>query len=94
MTTEVPAPRSAVVALKLKGQGKDGRFMEFEDKLGRVRVKIHPPDKSTSYHHVHLYDSKGRSLDSNLASVFYKSPDAHIEVQSIEGKILENKMRY
>lgn len=30
--------------LRFKGQGCGGEFMEFTDKQGRLRIKIHPPD--------------------------------------------------
>ena len=71
------------LGLKKKGS-KDGRFMEFKDKKGRVRAKIHPPDgpkspKGTKYDHLHIYDKKGRPRDSSLKVGEKTSPDVHIE---------------
>ena len=68
--------------LKIKGQSPDGRFMEFVDDVGRVRAKIHPPDKVTPMHHLHLYDEAGNSLDVTLHPVLPTSPAAHIPVRA------------
>ncbi|WP_276528074.1 RHS repeat domain-containing protein, partial [Pectobacterium aquaticum] len=69
--------------LKVKGQSPDGRFVEFVDKSGNVRAKIHPADKVTKYEHLHLYDKKGNPLDVNLNRVDYRSPDAHIGIRPL-----------
>ncbi|MFZ3589124.1 hypothetical protein ACOI1C_07500 [Bacillus sp. DJP31] len=45
---------------------------------GLARVKIHPPDRVTNYHHVHLYNSYGQSLDRFGRVVDYRSQAAHI----------------
>jgi hypothetical protein len=68
--------------LKIKGQSPDGRFMEFVDDCGRVRAKIHPPDKATPTHHLHLYDEAGNPLDVALNPVLPTSPAAHIPVKA------------
>lgn len=69
------------VGLKVKGRSADGHFMEFVDKQGRIRAKIHPPDKVTKDHHIHIFDSKGNPLDASLAKASRRSPDAHIPIQ-------------
>jgi hypothetical protein len=68
------------IGLQVKGSSPDGRFMEFIDSQTRVRAKIHPPDKVTSYDHLHIYDKSGNSLDKVLNIVSSKSPDAHIPI--------------
>lgn len=68
------------IGLKLRGQSPDGRFMNFVDKAGNVRAKIHPPDLVTKYPHLHIYDKSGRSLNSALKSVSPKSSGAHIRI--------------
>ncbi|CAG9001006.1 MAG: hypothetical protein CENE_03014 [Candidatus Celerinatantimonas neptuna] len=69
------------MGLKVKGQSPDGRFMEFVDKEGNVRVKIHPSDKVTKYNHLHVYDKESNPLNSSLNKVDRKSPEAHIKIQ-------------
>lgn len=69
------------VGLKHKGASPDGRFVEFVDGRGRVRAKIHPPDKVTPTNHLHVYDSKGLPLDANLKRVSPRSPGAHLPIQ-------------
>lgn len=69
------------LGLKLKGRSPSGKFMEFIDQHGQVRVKIHAPDQVTNYPHLHLYHQDGSSLDSHLRRMVRKSPDAHIEIQ-------------
>lgn len=64
--------------LKLKGSSPDGRFMEFVDKAGNVRAKLHPPDAVTQYPHLHVYDSAGNPLSATLKTVPANSPAAHI----------------
>ena len=43
-----------------------------------MRIRIDPPDKVTSYPHVHVYDSDGNLLDVTGSIVDRKSPDGHI----------------
>ena len=64
----------------IKGKSPDGKFLEFIDKEGRLRAKIHPPDKITKYNHLHLYDECGNSLNSKLKKVSSRSIEAHIEI--------------
>jgi RHS repeat-associated protein len=64
--------------LKIKGTSKFGH-VNLIDKTGKTRLKIHPPDDDTLYHHIHLYNKKGKSLDSNLQVVRPNSSNAHIE---------------
>jgi hypothetical protein len=70
--------------LKFKGQERGGEFMEFTDKQGRLRIKIHPPDPKTPYHHIHIYDRNGRPLSSDLNIVTRRSEEAHIEIQPLD----------
>jgi RHS repeat-associated protein len=72
------------VGLKLKGMSPDGKFMEFEDRHGNVRAKIHPPDKNTAYDHLHIYDHSQTPLDVNLRQVGPRDPAAHIEIRREE----------
>ncbi len=58
--------------------------MEFQDKFGVVRVKIHPPDRVTNYNHLHIYNKAGNSLDKNLKVVDKKHLDAHIPYKGDE----------
>jgi hypothetical protein len=67
--------------LTLKGQSPNGDFMEFVDAQGRVRVKIHPPDKVTIYDHAHLYDNQGRPLNQNLKPDNPRSSATHIPIK-------------
>ena len=67
------------LGLQIKGQSPDGRFVEFVDKSGNVRAKLHPPDKVTPYSHLHIYDKDGNPLDKNLNQASPRSPDAHLE---------------
>ena len=69
--------------MKIKGQGRGGEFMEFIDKSGQTRIKVHPPDPTTSYDHIHVYDTSGRPLNANLSVVSRRSPEAHIEIQPL-----------
>lgn len=70
------------MGLKIKGQSPDGRFMEFVDDVGRVRAKIHHPDKVTLTHHIHLYDEAGNPLDVALNPLLPTSLAAHIPIKS------------
>ena len=72
------------IGLTLKGQSPDGLFMEFVDKKGIVRAKIHPPDKVTLYHHLHLYDRKQGPLNKDLEHVDQRFPEAHIPISGSE----------
>ena len=72
------------IGLTIKGQSPDGRFVEFTDKKGNVRAKIHPPDKVTRYHHLHLYGRKHESLSKDVESVDPRSPEAHIKISGSE----------
>lgn len=67
--------------LRVKGRSPSGRFVEFADGSDNVRAKIHPPDAVTPYDHLHLYDSEGNALDSELRAVSPKSPAAHIRIR-------------
>ncbi|MDF3054483.1 MAG: hypothetical protein K0Q74_390, partial [Gammaproteobacteria bacterium] len=49
----------------------------------QVRVKIHPPDSSTSHHHIHIYNKSHQPLNTNLSNVSRRSPEAHIEIQPL-----------
>ena len=66
---------------QIKGCSPDGKFLEFVDREGRVRAKIHPSDKVTNYNHLHLYDKYGNSLNSNMKKVPKNSVDAHIKIK-------------
>jgi hypothetical protein len=66
--------------LRIRGKSPDGRFIEFQDKLNNIRIKMHPADKITPYDHLHLYDRKGNSLNSQLKAVDRRSAEAHIPV--------------
>ena len=68
------------IGLKLKGKSPDGSFMEFVDRHGNVRAKIHPPDKVTTNEHLHIYDRSESPLDVNLNPVPPRDPVAHIEI--------------
>ncbi len=37
-----------LIGLKIRGKSPCGRFIEFKDRFGNIRVKIHPPDASFS----------------------------------------------
>lgn len=66
------------IGLKIKGKSPDGRFLEFQDKLGNVRVKIHPPDQITNFDHLHIYNKLGRPLNKYLEVAERTSLDTHI----------------
>lgn len=72
------------VGVKLKGKSSDSNFMEFVDKHGNVRAKIHPPDKVTTYDHLHIYDRSRMPLNTNLKPVSPRDPAAHIEIRGAE----------
>ena len=66
------------IGLKLNGASPDGRFMNYVDKGGRIRVKIHPPDKRTNFHHIHIYDKEANPLTASLEISERTSLDSHI----------------
>ncbi len=71
------------IGLKAKGGRVDRPFLEFINRRGRLRAKLHPPDKlptGTRYPHLHVYDRAGNSLNHNLKIVSRKSPAAHIPI--------------
>ena len=72
------------IGLEIKGKSPDGRFMEFKDKTGKVRLKIHPSDKITKYNHIHIYDKKGNPLNVRLEIVTKTDPSAHIPLKKIK----------
>ena len=53
-------------------------FVHIKDELGKIRIRIDPPDAKTPYPHVHIYDSEGNLLDILGNIVDRKSPDGHI----------------
>lgn len=69
------------VGLSIKRGCEKGELghLDLIDKRGRIRLKIHPPDKKTIDYHLHLYDKCGNSLNRNLKNVKYNSPEAHIK---------------
>ena len=73
------------IGLKIKGNDKTRPFLEFVDHKGRLRAKIHPPDKATKHHHLHIYTHDGKPMTSALETIAgkkgYKSPDAHIPIK-------------
>ncbi|BBH53573.1 FG-GAP repeat domain-containing protein [Fluviispira sanaruensis] len=61
-------------------EGRGGQFMHFKGKDNKMRVRIDPPDKTSKYDHMHIYDSKGNSLNKNLKIVDEASVEAHIKI--------------
>lgn len=57
-------------------------FVHIRDTDGKIRIRIDPPDKTTNYPHVHVYDSKGNLLDINGRVVDRKCADGHIAYKS------------
>ncbi len=53
-------------------------FIHIRDANEKMRMRIDPPDSTTKYPHVHVYDSKGNLLDRNGNVVPKKSPEGHI----------------
>ena len=72
-----------IPSLKYKGGSPDGRFMQWEQINGDIKVRIDPPDGKTNYHHIHISDSKGNSLDIQLQIKPETSPDVHIPISPI-----------
>ncbi len=68
------------IGLNLRGKSPDGRYLEFTDRFGNLRAKIHPSDRVTQYPHLHVYDSKGHPLNKQLQVVNKRSPDSHIHI--------------
>ena len=52
--------------------------VHIKDANGNFRVRIDPPDKVTSYQHMHILDELGNPLDIDGNIVSPKSPDGHI----------------
>jgi hypothetical protein len=75
------------VGFRLKGESPSGLFKTFEDKAGNLRIKIHPPDPSTDYSHIHIYDKAGNSLTQNLTRAPYDSSDVHIRIEAIQKEL-------
>jgi RHS repeat-associated protein len=78
----------ATVAESLLGDGLkhrwgDGQRVHFEDAAGKIRARIDPPDGTTNYRHLHLYNKKGEALDVTGTVVSPKSPDAHIPLEGV-----------
>jgi len=69
------------IGLHIKGCSPDKKFMEFVNHRGQVRVKLHPPDKVTSYTHIHILDNYGYSLNITLQRVNHQSIEAHISIE-------------
>ena len=55
----------------------NGRI-HIKDVDGNFRVRIDPPDKVTTYQHMHIYDGLGNPLDIDGNIVGPKGPDGHI----------------
>ena len=74
------------IGLKFKGGSEDGRFLTFMDKYSNKRIEIHPPDKvGTDYHHIHIFDKRGNSINSTLEKVPRNTPGAHIQIKDDYG---------
>jgi hypothetical protein len=72
---------SQLEALGLKKSGSpDGRFLHFRDAAMRVRARIDPPNTIVPYHHLHLYNEAGESLNASLEVVERQSLEAHIKI--------------
>ncbi|PIT22559.1 hypothetical protein BGI37_13760 [Snodgrassella alvi] len=64
-----------------KGGSPDGAFSQWKyTDTGTTAVRLDPPDKVTLYHHAHLYDKAGNSLNINGNIVDSKSPAAHNKI--------------
>ena len=46
----------------------------------RVRARIDPPNTIVPYHHLHLYNEAGESLNASLEVVERQSLEAHIKI--------------
>ena len=56
----------------------NGKFIHIKDGRGAYRIRIDPPDRLTRYTHIHIFDSKGNSLDISGNIVSPNNPNAHI----------------
>lgn len=64
---------------EFNANGPNGNdFVHIKDPKGNYRIRIDPPDKVTTYRHMHVYDATGNSLDINGNIVPYDNPAAHI----------------
>ncbi len=66
------------IGLRLKGKSPNSKFLDFQDRFGNIRIKIHPPDRTTPYNHLHIYNKMGNPLNKHLKKVDRRSLDAHI----------------
>ncbi|TFV06283.1 transposase [Streptococcus sp. LYSM12] len=53
-------------------------FVHIKDDLGRMRIRLNPPDRTTTYPHMHFYDKNKNLLDLDGNIVDFKSPEGHI----------------
>jgi len=52
--------------------------VHIKDSNNNFRVRIDPPDNTTNYQHMHIYDDIGNPLDNLGNIVDRKSPDGHL----------------
>jgi hypothetical protein len=78
------------VGLKITGCSPDGQFMRFVNRHGQVRVELHGPDRVTLYHHIHLRDHRGNSLNNQLQKIPRRSVEAHIEIDGGQSCVFYN----
>ena len=52
--------------------------IHIKDENSNYRVRVDPPDKKTTYTHIHILDEKGNPLDINGNIVSPKDPAGHI----------------
>ncbi len=43
-----------------------------------MRIRLNPPDRTTTYPHMHFYDKNKNLLDLDGNIVDFKSPEGHI----------------
>lgn len=55
----------------------NGRI-HVKDELGNYRVRVDPPDRTTQYQHIHIFDADRNSLDIDGNIVGPKDPAGHI----------------
>ncbi|SUN06689.1 Uncharacterised protein [Streptococcus acidominimus] len=53
-------------------------FVHIKDELGKMRIRLDPPDKTTTYPHMHIYDENKNLLDLDGNIVAIDSPEGHI----------------
>lgn len=72
--------RNEIIQGRLDGWTYTDRngFVHIRDTENRIRIRIDPPDHTTNYHHVHLYDRAGNSLDINGNVVGRTDEAAHL----------------